>query len=91
MAGEFVPLIDNEGKVNMIIHVNGDFPSGSVVKSLPAKAGDARDTGSIRGLGWFPGGGYGNLLHFSWKIPLTEKTGWLQSMALQRSWTRLSD
>ena len=25
----------------------GGFPSGSVVKNLPANAGDARDTGSI--------------------------------------------
>ena len=27
------------------------FPGGSVVKNLPAKAGDARDEGSIPGLG----------------------------------------
>ena len=57
------------------------------VKSLPANAGDARDTGSIRGLGRFPGGGYGDLLRYSWKIPPTKETGWLQSMALQKSWT----
>ena len=42
------------------------------VKSLPANAGDARDTNSIRGLGRFPGGGYGNLLRYSWKIPPTK-------------------
>lgn len=65
MAGGFVPLIDNEGNINMIIHVNGDFQDGSVLKSLPAKAGDASDSGSIHGLGRFPGGGYGNLVHFS--------------------------
>ena len=87
MAGEFVPLIDNEGKVNMIIHVNGDFPSGSVVKSLPAKAGDARDTGSIRGLGWFPGAKYWS---FSFSItPSNEYSGlisfrmdWLDLLAV---------
>ena len=26
MAGEFVPLIDSERNINMIIHVSGDFP-----------------------------------------------------------------
>jgi len=35
------------------------------VKNLPAKAGDARDLGSIPGLGSFPGGGYGNRLQCS--------------------------
>ena len=33
-----------------------------VVKILPANAGDARDTGSIPGLGRSPGGGHGNPL-----------------------------
>jgi len=27
----------------------------------------------------------------AWKIPWTEKPGGLQSMGLQKSWTRLSD
>ena len=35
---------------------------GLVVKSLPAKARDVRDTGSIPGLGRSPGEGYGNPL-----------------------------
>ena len=35
------------------------------VKNSPAKAGDIRDTGSIPGLGWFPGGGHGNPLQYS--------------------------
>ena len=35
------------------------------VKNLPANAGDARDLGSIPGLGSFPGGGYGNRLQCS--------------------------
>ena len=37
------------------------FPGGSVVKNLPAKAGD---TGSIPGLGKSPGGGDGNPLQY---------------------------
>jgi len=37
---------------------------GSVVKSLPANAGDVRDMGSIPALGRFPGGGHGNPLQY---------------------------
>ena len=33
-----------------------------VVKTLPADAGDIRDTGSIPGLGRSPGGGHDTLL-----------------------------
>ena len=36
-----------------------------VVKNLPASAGDARDVGSIPGLGRFPGVGSGNPLQYS--------------------------
>ena len=39
-----------------------DFPGVSVVKNLPANAGDV---GSIRGLGRSPGGGNGNPLQHS--------------------------
>ena len=35
------------------------------VKSLPANAGDIRDTGSIFGSGRSPGGGNGNPLQYS--------------------------
>ena len=38
------------------------FLGGTVVKNLPANAGDVRDMGSILGLGRSPGGGNGNLL-----------------------------
>ena len=38
------------------------FPSGAVVKNLPDYAGDARDAGSISGLGRSPGGENGNPL-----------------------------
>ena len=42
-----------------------DFPGGSVVKNLPASAGDTGDIGSIPGLGRVPGGGNGNPLQYS--------------------------
>ena len=41
------------------------FLDGTVVKSLPANAGDSRDTGSIPGSGRSPAGGNGNLLQRS--------------------------
>ena len=47
------------------IYLYGGFPGGSVVKNLPANAGDAGDMGSVPGLGRSPGGGNGNLLQYS--------------------------
>ena len=41
------------------------FPGGAGAKNLPANAGDTRDTGLIPGFRIFPGGGTGNLLHYS--------------------------
>ena len=41
------------------------FPCGSVVKNLPANAGDARDEGLIPGSGKSPGEGNGNPLQYS--------------------------
>ena len=52
-----------------------------VVKNLPARAGDVRDTGLIPGLGQSPGGGHGNL---AWITPRTEEAGGLQSIGSQR-------
>ena len=42
-----------------------DFPGAAIIKNLPANAGDARDTGSIAGLGRSPGIGIGNPLQYS--------------------------
>ena len=41
------------------------FPGGTVVKNLPANAGDTRDTGLIPGSGRFPREGNGNPLQYS--------------------------
>ena len=41
------------------------FPSGTVIKNVPANAGDARDEGLIPGLGRSSGEGHGNPLHYS--------------------------
>ena len=40
------------------------FPGGSVVKNLPANAGDASDSGLIPGSGRSPVEGKGNQLHY---------------------------
>ena len=40
------------------------FPHGTVVKNMPANAGDTRDTGSIPGSGRPPGIGNGSLLQY---------------------------
>ena len=48
--------------VSFFTKVRKDFPGGSMVKNLPANAGD---TGSIPGLGRSPGEGNGNPLQYS--------------------------
>ena len=47
------------------IYVHMGFPGGSVVKNLPANAGDVGDTGSIPGSRRSPGGGNSNSLQYS--------------------------
>ena len=52
------------------------FQGGTVVKNLPANAGDARQVGLIPGSGRFPSVGNGNPLHIpAWKTPWTEEPG----------------
>ena len=55
-------LIGNTGHEMGVGHNRGGFPGGSVVKNLPANAGDVGDAGSIPGSGRSPGGGNGNPL-----------------------------
>ena len=47
------------------LHTLLDWFWSSLLKSLPANAGDIRDTGSMPGLGRFPGAGYHNPLQYS--------------------------
>ena len=59
------------------------FPGGSVVKNLPANAGD---TGSILGSGRFPAPEKEMATHpsiLAWEIPWTEEPVGLQSKGLQ--------
>ena len=53
------------------------FPGGSVVKSLPANAGDTGDVGSIPGLGRSPGEGNGKPLQCSClENPMDRRAWW---------------
>ena len=55
---------------------SGGFPGGSVVKNLPANAGDARDMGSIPGLGRSSAGGNGTPLQYSCLGNPTDRGAW---------------
>ena len=65
------------GQLSRIIWVNlmssKGFPGGSVVKNIPANAGDA---GSVSGLGRSPGEGNGNLLQYSCLGNPMERGAW---------------
>ena len=68
-----------------------DFPGGSVVKNLPASAGDTGDIGSIPGLGRFPGGGNGNPLQYSCLENPMDRGDWQSTVhRVSKSWKRLS-
>ena len=53
-----------------------DFPSGTVVKNLPANAGDAREAGLIPELGRSPGAENENLLQYSCLGNLMDRGAW---------------
>ena len=54
-----------------------NFPGGSVVKDLPASAGDAADVDLVPGSGKSPGGGRGNpLQHYCLENPMDRGTWW---------------
>ena len=62
---------------------------GSVVKNLPAKAGDA---GLIRGLGRSPGEGNSYpLQYFCLENPMDRGAGRATVHMVEKSWTRLSN
>ena len=69
-----------------------DFPSGSVVKNLPANAGATGDVGLIPGLGRSPGEGNGYPLQYSCLENLIDRgTWWATVHGVAKSQTGLSD
>ena len=57
---------------SLTVYLTG-FPGGSVVKNLPANAGD---TGSIPGSGRSPGEGNGNPLQYSCLGNVVDRAAW---------------
>ena len=51
-----------QGKKKKVFVKFPDFPGGAVAKNLHANAGDARDAGSVPGIGRCPRGGSDNPL-----------------------------
>ena len=79
---EFLPIM-NKTAMNILC-----FSGGTVVKNVPANAGDARDTGSVLELGW-SGEGNGNPLQC---FCLENSLDWratVRGVAKSRTW--LSD
>ena len=65
------------------------FSGFSLVKNLPA---DARDTGSIPGLGISPGEGHGNPLQYSCLENPVDRGAWQATVhGVAKSWTWLSE
>ena len=66
------------------------FLGGSVIKNLPANAREARDAGSIPGLGRSPGGGHGNPLQYSClENPMDRGAWWATVHGVAKSRTQL--
>ena len=61
-------------KVGIMIDLG--FPSGSVVKNLPANAGDTGDAGLIPGLGRSPGEENGNPFQYSCLENTMDREAW---------------
>ena len=67
------------------------FPGGTVINNLPANARDARDSGSIPGLGRSPGGRNGNPLQNSYLEKFMERGSWQATVhGVAKSQTQLS-
>ena len=63
-----------------------------MVKNLPDKAGDLRDTGSIPGLGRFSGGGLGDPLQYSClKNPMDRGVLWATVYRVTKSRIQLKE
>ena len=54
----------------------GGFPDGTMVKNLPANAGDTRDAGSAPGWGRVPGEGNGSPLQYSCQENPMDRGAW---------------
>ena len=63
-----------------------------MIKNLPANAGDARDVGSIPGLGRSSGEGNGNPLQYSCLgNPMDKGAWWARVHRVAKSWTEVTE
>ena len=77
------------------IHSESFHPSyqhGTVIKNLPANAGDTGEVGLIPGSGRYPGGGNGNPLQYSCLENLMDRGAWRATVhGVTKSQTQLND
>ena len=77
--------MNNKNKINNKSSILLSFPGSSVVKNLPANAGD---TCSIPGLGRSPGEGNGNVLQYSCLESPKDRGGWWVIVhGVSKNWT----
>ena len=78
--------------INLWLIPSWGFPGDSVVKKLPANAGDARDMDSIPGSGRSSVAGPGNSLQYTCLENSTDRGAWLATVhGVTKSQTRLRD
>ena len=78
--------------VSINIYTYCIYTGGTVLKNLPASAGDARDVGSIPGSERSSGEGNGNPLQYScWENPMDREAWWATVHEVSKNQTRLSD
>ena len=78
--------------INLWLIPSWGFPGGSVVKNLPANAGDARDVSSIPGSGRSSVGGTGNSLQYTCLENSMDRGAWPPTVhGASESQTRLRD
>ena len=88
---EEVVAHDNLSLVGQLAFTKG-FAGGSVVKNLPANAGDARDMDSSPGLGRSSGIGNGNSLQYSCLENSMDRGAWWATVhGAAKSGTQLND
>ena len=64
-----------------------DFSDGSAGKESTGNSGDARDTGSIPGLGRSPGGEHGNPLQYCLESLMDRGAWWAAVHEVTKRWT----
>ena len=78
-------------KIYWVLSMCWGFPGDSVVKNPSASAGDARDSGSLPGLGGSPGEGNGNSLQYSCLGNSMDRGAWWATVhGVAKSQPRLS-